>query len=50
MDIPAWNNLKKSTGKLGEGPHQLHIGYQTSGRGANRIRGHIFIDNVPATR
>lgn len=22
MDIPAWNNLKKSTGKLGEGPHQ----------------------------
>ncbi|WP_294281700.1 polymorphic toxin type 47 domain-containing protein [uncultured Chryseobacterium sp.] len=50
MDIPAWNNLKKSTGKLGEGPHQPHIGYQTSGRGVNRVRGHIFRDNVPATR
>jgi RHS repeat-associated protein len=49
MDIPEFNNVK-STGKLGEGPHQPHIGYQTMGRGANRIRGHIFIDNVPASR
>lgn len=49
MDMPAFNNVK-STGKLGEGPHQPHIGYQTMGRGPNRIRGHIFIDNIPATR
>jgi hypothetical protein len=49
MDIPEFNNLK-SGGKLGEGPHQPHIGYQTSGRKANRIRGHIFIDNVPSSR
>ncbi|WP_366935801.1 hypothetical protein [uncultured Chryseobacterium sp.] len=25
------------------------MGYQTSGRGVNRVRGHIFRDNVPAT-
>ncbi|CAM5781911.1 MULTISPECIES: polymorphic toxin type 47 domain-containing protein [Brevibacillus] len=49
MDIPEWNNVKPN-GALGEGPHQPHIGYQTPGKGANRIRGHIFIDDVPATR
>ncbi|MCX8534710.1 polymorphic toxin type 47 domain-containing protein, partial [Chryseobacterium luquanense] len=49
MDIPVFNNVK-AKGILGEGPHQPHVGYQTSGRKASRIRGHIFIDNVPATR
>ncbi|ENA0608834.1 DUF4150 domain-containing protein [Enterobacter bugandensis] len=47
MDIPAWNNVK-SNGALGEGPHSLHIGYQTPGK--PRTRGHIFVDLVPATR
>jgi hypothetical protein len=49
MDIPQWNNVKPD-GTLGEGPHQPHIGYQTPGKGANRTRGHIFVDDVPATR
>ena len=49
MDIPKLNNIKPN-GSLGEGPHQPHIGYQTPGKGKNRIRGHIFVDNVPATR
>lgn len=49
MDIPEFNNVKAS-GYLGEGPHQPHIGYQTPGKGKNRIRGHIFVDNLPATR
>lgn len=49
MDIPELNNVKPD-GTLGEGPHQPHIGYQTPGKGACRIRGHIFVDNVPATR
>ncbi|WP_415839705.1 polymorphic toxin type 47 domain-containing protein [Paenibacillus tarimensis] len=49
MDIPRWNNVKPD-GTLGEGPHQPHIGYQTPGKGTNRTRGHIFVDNVPATR
>jgi uncharacterized protein RhaS with RHS repeats len=49
MDIPEWNNVKPN-GALGEGTHQPHIGYQTPGKGATRTRGHIFIDNVPATR
>ena len=49
MDIPEFNNVKPG-GILGEGPHQPHIGYQTPGKGKNRVRGHIFVDNVPATR
>jgi hypothetical protein len=49
MDIPEWNNVKP-TGVLGEGPHQPHIGYQTPGRGPARIRGHIFVDDVPANQ
>ncbi|KEQ17556.1 hypothetical protein GZ78_17585 [Endozoicomonas numazuensis] len=49
VDIPEWNNIR-SDGTLGAGPHQPHIGYQTPGRGKERIRGHIFIDNIPATR
>ncbi|WAK00978.1 polymorphic toxin type 47 domain-containing protein [Methylobacter sp. YRD-M1] len=47
MDIPAWNNVKPN-GALGEGPHAPHIGYQTPGK--PRTRGHIFIDDIPATR
>ncbi|MGY8528295.1 polymorphic toxin type 47 domain-containing protein, partial [Paracidovorax citrulli] len=49
MDIPSLDNVK-SNGGLGEGPHQPHIGYQTPGKGSSRTRGHIFVDNVPATR
>lgn len=49
MDIPEWNNVKPN-GDLGNGPHQPHIGYQTPGKGADRIRGHIFTDYIPATR
>lgn len=49
MDIPEFNNVKANN-LLGEGPHQPHIGYQTAGKGKNRVRGHIFVDNVPATR
>jgi len=49
MDIPQWNNVKPN-GQLGEGPHAPHIGYQTAGKGSNRIRGHIFVDKIPATR
>lgn len=49
MDIPELNNVK-SNGTLGEGPHQPHIGYQTPGKGKNRVRGHIFTDYIPATR
>ncbi len=49
MDIPGYNNVK-SNGALGEGPHQPHIGYQTPGKGSSRTRGHIFVDDVPATR
>lgn len=49
MDIPEWNNVK-SNGKLGNGPHQPHIGYQTPGKGNNKIRGHIFVDDIPVTR
>ncbi len=49
MDIPEWNNIKPD-GTLGEGPLQPHIGYQNSGKGKDRVRGHIFVDNVPATR
>lgn len=34
------------------GPHQPHIGYQTPGKRivGGRNRGHIFVDDVPATR
>lgn len=50
MDIPEWNNVK-SDGILGDGPFQPHIGYQNAGKGKeNRVRGHIFVDDVPATR
>lgn len=49
IDIPEWNNVKPN-GTLGEGPYQPHIGYQTSGKGADRVRGHIFVDEVPTTR
>jgi RHS repeat-associated protein len=49
MDIPQWNNVKPN-GSLGNGPSQPHIGYQTPGKGSSRVRGHIFVDNVPATR
>jgi len=49
MDIPEWNNVKPD-GTLGAGPFQPHIGYQTPGKGSERIRGHIFVDYVPATR
>ena len=49
IDIPKFNNVK-SNGQLGEGPHQPHIGYQTPGKGSDRIRGHIFVDHIPATR
>ena len=49
MDIPQWNNVKNN-GMLGEGPHQPHVGYQTPGKGKDRIRGHIFTDDIPATR
>ena len=49
IDIPAWNNVKPN-GKLGEGPHQPHIGYQTSGKGKNRKRGHIFTDDITISR
>jgi len=49
MDIPQWNNVKPN-GQLGEGPYAPHIGYQTAGKGSNRIRGHIFVDYIPATR
>ena len=49
MDIPEWNNIK-SDGTLGEGPSQPHIGYQNAGKGKDRVRGHIFVDDVPATR
>ncbi|MGL5891168.1 MAG: polymorphic toxin type 47 domain-containing protein [Bacteroidia bacterium] len=49
MDIPEWNNLKSNG--IGEGPHQPHIGYQMPGKRKGNIgRGHIFIDEVPATR
>jgi hypothetical protein len=50
MDIPDWNNLKKEG--LGKGPHQPHIGYQGPGKrdGSGSKRGHIFVDDVPATR
>jgi len=40
----------KSNGALDEGPHASHIGYQTPGKVESRVRGHIFVDNVPATR
>ncbi len=49
MDIPEWNNVKLD-GTLGEGPHQPHIGYQTPGKGNDRVRGHIFVDHVPGSR
>ena len=49
MDIPEWNNVR-GDGSLGYGPHDAHIGYQTPGRGRARVRGHIFVDDVPATR
>lgn len=49
MDIPEWNNVKPD-GTLGNGPDQPHIGYQTPGKGKERVRGHIFVDEVPATR
>ena len=49
IDIPRFNNVK-SNGQLGEGPHQPHIGYQTPGKGSDRVRGHIFVDYIPATR
>lgn len=48
MDIPEFNNV--TNGVLGNGPHQPHIGYQNTGKGSNRIRGHIFVDEIPATR
>lgn len=47
VDIPAWNNVLPD-GSLGNGPHQPHVGYQTPGK--PRTRGHIFTDDVPATR
>ncbi|TBL85656.1 hypothetical protein EYY95_14720, partial [Hafnia alvei] len=47
IDIPSWNNVK-SNGDLGEGPHAPHIGYQTPRK--PRIRGHIFINLISATR
>jgi hypothetical protein len=49
MDIPQWNNVK-ANGTIGNGPHQPHIGYQTPGKAKDRIRGHIFVDDIPATR
>ena len=48
IDIPKFNNV--TNGVLGNGPHQPHIGYQNTGKGSNRIRGHIFVDEIPATR
>ncbi|WP_084349739.1 polymorphic toxin type 47 domain-containing protein [Moraxella oblonga] len=48
IDIPEFNNV--TNGVLGNGPHQPHIGYQNTGKGSNRIRGHIFVDEIPATR
>ncbi|MBR9879219.1 MAG: hypothetical protein GYB17_06855 [Gammaproteobacteria bacterium] len=47
MDIPEWNNVG-GNGGLGNGPHAPHIGYQVPGK--PRSRGHIFVDNIPATR
>ncbi|MCB1156060.1 MAG: hypothetical protein H7A25_22440 [Leptospiraceae bacterium] len=32
------------------GPDVFHIGYQTSGKGGKRVRGHIFMDCVPYFR
>ncbi|WP_341665859.1 polymorphic toxin type 47 domain-containing protein [Vibrio sp.] len=49
IDIPDLNNVKAS-GELGKGPYQPHIGYQTPGKGRKKVRGHIFVDNIPATR
>lgn len=49
MDIPEWNNVKPDE-TLGNGPAQLHICYQTPRKGKERVRGHIFVDDVPATR
>ena len=50
LDIPAWNGTKAWDGTIiSSGPHQPHIGYQTPGK-MGRIRGHIFVDDVPATR
>jgi RHS repeat-associated protein len=37
----------------GEGPQVPHVGYQTPGKrkaGTGRVRGHILLDDVPATR
>lgn len=48
MDIPEFNNA--TNGVLGNGPHQPHIGYQNAGKDSNRIREHIFVDELPATR
>jgi hypothetical protein len=35
-----------------EGPQVAHVGYQTPGKKAKggRVRGHILLDEVPATR
>ncbi|MBN6075090.1 hypothetical protein HYE60_07515, partial [Aggregatibacter actinomycetemcomitans] len=49
MDIPEWNNINPNGNNgLGKGPYALHIGYSTSGKG--NYSGHIFVENVPATR
>ncbi|OCA68975.1 hypothetical protein BBI01_17320 [Chryseobacterium artocarpi] len=48
MDIPKWNNVK-SDGSIGMGPHEPHVGYQKPGKGIGR-RGHIFTNDIPATR
>lgn len=48
MDIPEFNNV--NNGVLRNDPHQPHIGYQNAGKGSNRIRWHIFVDELPATR
>lgn len=33
-----------------EGPGVPHVGYQTAGKGAARVRGHILLDGVPVNR
>ncbi|WP_151779963.1 polymorphic toxin type 47 domain-containing protein [Acinetobacter bereziniae] len=48
LDIPQFNNMKN--GVIGNGPASPHIGYQNAGKNSSRIRGHIFLDNIPATR
>jgi len=47
---PAGAEVNIDMAHVNEGPGVPHVGYQTPGKGAFRVRGHILLDDVPVNR